>query len=58
VSITDAGREKREEAQRRWRAAQEGLNDVLGVPRVLALHALIDECLDLLSPVTEGATDE
>jgi DNA-binding MarR family transcriptional regulator len=58
VSITDAGREKRQEAQRRWRAAQEGINAALGVPRVLALHALIDECLDLLSPVTEGAADE
>ncbi len=58
VSITDAGREKRQEAQRRWRAAQEAINAVLGVPRVLALHALIDECLDLLSPATEGATDE
>lgn len=58
VRITDAGRDKRQEAQRRWRAAQEGINEVLGVPRVLALHALIDECLDLLSPVAQGETDE
>jgi DNA-binding MarR family transcriptional regulator len=50
VTATDAGREKRREAQRRWRVAQEAINTTLGVPRVLALHALIDECLELLSP--------
>ena len=46
---TDAGRDKRAEAQRRWRVAQEGVNAVLGPERVIALHALIDEamaCLD------------
>jgi DNA-binding MarR family transcriptional regulator len=57
VSVTDAGREKRTEAQRRWRVAQEGINQLLGVERVLALHALIDESLDLLSPAT-GVDDE
>jgi DNA-binding MarR family transcriptional regulator len=45
VSITEAGREKRAEAQRRWKAAQEGLNELLGVERVLALHDLIDGSL-------------
>jgi len=58
VSVTDAGRDKRQEAQRRWRTAQEGINELLGVRRVLALHALVDECLDLLSPAAEGASDE
>jgi DNA-binding MarR family transcriptional regulator len=57
VTATEAGREKRREAQRRWRAAQEALNELLGVSRVVALHALIDECMGLLSPVP-GATDE
>jgi DNA-binding MarR family transcriptional regulator len=57
VTATEAGREKRRDAQRRWRAAQEGINEVLGVPRVAALHALIDECMELLSPV-QGASDE
>ena len=57
VSATDAGREKRTEAQRRWRVAQEGINQVLGVERVLALHALIDESLELLSPLP-GVDDE
>jgi len=57
VSITDSGREKRAEAQRRWRVAQEGINQMLGVDRVLALHALIDESLERLSPLS-GAVDE
>lgn len=58
VTATEAGREKRREAQRRWRVAQEAINTTLGVPRVLALHALVDECMDLLSPVLPGEPDE
>lgn len=58
VTITDAGREKRQEAQRRWKAAQEGINALLGVERVLALHALIDDSLELLAPIENGAGDE
>lgn len=58
VSITQAGREKRQEAQRRWRVAQEAINDRLGVERVLALHALLDESLELLSPLGTGENDE
>jgi len=50
VVATDAGRDKRQEAQRRWRVAQESLNELLGVRRVLALHALIDECSERLAP--------
>ena len=57
VSVTDAGREKRQEAQRRWRVAQEGINQTLGPRRVVQLHALIDECMDLLSPL-DGDIDE
>ncbi len=45
VALTEAGRDKRTEAQRRWKAAQETLNDLLGVERVLALHELIDGSL-------------
>ena len=58
VNITPAGRDKRQEAQRRWRVAQEGINQTLGVERVLALHALIDEAMDLLSPLDTGEDDE
>ena len=54
VSATSAGREKRQEAQRRWRVAQEALNEKLGVRRVVALHALLDECQDLLADLPEG----
>ncbi len=57
VSITDSGREKRIEAQRRWRVAQEAINQILGVEQVLALHALIDASLERLSPLP-GADDE
>jgi hypothetical protein len=55
--VTDAGREKRREAQRRWRVAQESVNALLGAGRVVALHALVDECMELLSD-TQGAGDE
>jgi DNA-binding MarR family transcriptional regulator len=58
VSATPAGREKRQEAQRRWRVAQESLNQRLGAHRVVALHALLDECQDLLADVPEGELDE
>ena len=58
VNITPAGREKRQEAQRRWRVAQESINQTLGVERVLALHALIDESMDLLSPLESAEDDE
>jgi DNA-binding MarR family transcriptional regulator len=54
VSATPAGKEKRQEAQRRWRVAQESLNQRLGSTRVVALHALLDECQDLLADLPEG----
>ena len=58
VSVTEAGRDKRTEAQRRWKVAQQDLNRLLGVERVVALHALADEALQLLSPVESGDLDE
>ena len=58
VNITQAGREKRQEAQRRWRVAQENINAALGVERVMALHALLDECMPLLAPMEDGEHDE
>jgi DNA-binding MarR family transcriptional regulator len=54
VNVTAAGRDKRQEAQRRWRVAQEALNARLGLQRVVALHALLDECQDLLTDIPEG----
>ncbi|MFC5519635.1 MarR family winged helix-turn-helix transcriptional regulator [Polaromonas jejuensis] len=49
VAITPAGRAKREEARQRWKVAQESLNQLLGDGRVLALHRLINESLELLA---------
>ncbi|MEJ7928735.1 MarR family winged helix-turn-helix transcriptional regulator [Ramlibacter sp. AN1015] len=56
VEITPAGRDKRQQAQRHWRTAQEALNARLGTQRVVALHALIDECMALLE--STGDDDE
>lgn len=58
VSVTPAGREKRQEAQRRWRVAQEGINETLGPRRVVQLHALIDECMDLLTPADDVPAED
>ena len=61
VEITEDGRRKRAEAQRHRRTAQEKLNALLGVDRVLALHALVDESIALLGGLdetTEGERDE
>ena len=49
VTLTNAGREKRLQAQRHWKAAQLGLNVMLGNERVAALHLLVDESLALLA---------
>lgn len=57
ITLTDAGREKRRDAQRHWKVAQSRLNDTLGLQRVVALHTLADESLALLSPGTDGDTD-
>jgi DNA-binding MarR family transcriptional regulator len=50
IAITEAGRGKRQEAQRLWRIAQERLNKKLGATRVATLHKLLDEALALLTP--------
>jgi DNA-binding MarR family transcriptional regulator len=48
IRITDSGRAKHAEAQRRWKLAQTGVNQLLGAERVAALHTLIDDCTALL----------
>ena len=62
VAITPAGRAKREEARYRWKVAQDRLNQLLGATRVLTLHSLINESLELLTPIDvsadSGADDE
>ena len=51
VIITAAGVAKREEALLHWKAAQQNLNRLLGVERVLALHGVINEAMELLSAI-------
>lgn len=58
VRITDSGRDKRVDAQRRWRVAQESMNELLGADRVMALHALIDDSMALLEPSPPGDDDD
>lgn len=48
VVATDEGRALRAEAQRAWKRSQLALNEALGAERVVRLHALIDECMELL----------
>ena len=54
VVATEAGRAKRAEAQKAWKQAQLALNTRLGDDRVAALHALLDDCLQLL----DGTDDD
>lgn len=58
ISLTDAGREKRAEAKRHWRKAQDRLNEVLGLGSVAALHALIDKSMDKLEGLDDEFNDE
>ena len=48
VTATEAGRSKRDEAQRAWKRAQLALNERLGQQKVVQLHVLLDECLALI----------
>jgi DNA-binding MarR family transcriptional regulator len=56
VTITEAGRAKRSEGQRAWKKAQLAFNDKLGETRVVQLHALLDECLQLMAD--DGSTGD
>ena len=59
VHITEAGREKRREAQALWRVAQLSLNEMLGESTVVALHGLIDDCMErLVDPAPSPAPSE
>ncbi len=58
ISITEAGCEKRRDAQQHWKTAQTSLNRLLGMKRMLALHALIDESLELLASAANGDDNE
>jgi DNA-binding MarR family transcriptional regulator len=57
LSLSEAGRAKRAQAQRAWKAAQLGFNARLGSERVARLHALLDECVALMADGPDS-TDE
>lgn len=54
VTITAAGRAKRAVAERHWKAAQQHLNQRLGLERIAALHELVDESLQRLCPADDA----
>jgi DNA-binding MarR family transcriptional regulator len=54
VTLTDAGRAKRAQAQREWKRAQIAFNARLGDARVVQLHALIEECLEALNDTAQA----
>ena len=54
ITITPAGRELRLSAQQHWKQAQTRLNRCLGLERVRALHALIDDSLELLAQADQA----
>jgi DNA-binding MarR family transcriptional regulator len=58
VTLTDAGRAKRAEAQRLWKQAQLSLNAALGDARVAQLHRLIDDSLAVLGASDDGESDD
>ena len=58
VTITDAGRQKRAEAKRKWKKAQEALNEALGISNVAALHTLIDQSMDKLTSLNAEVGNE
>lgn len=58
VEATEVGRAKRAEAQRAWKQAQLALNVRLGIRRVAALHALIEDCMKRLSQVEADAAGD
>jgi DNA-binding MarR family transcriptional regulator len=58
IEATASGRDKREEAKRSWKQAQLALNARLGPKRVVAIHAVLDDCLArLVQQETGSAVD-
>jgi DNA-binding MarR family transcriptional regulator len=49
IRITESGRAKQAQAQRRMRAAQRSMDEKLGVRRMAELKALMDESLGILA---------
>ncbi len=58
IEATPEGHAQRAQAQKAWKDAQQALNRRLGVARVAALHALLDDCLALLDEPDRSPPDE
>ncbi|HEY1089914.1 MAG TPA: MarR family winged helix-turn-helix transcriptional regulator [Burkholderiaceae bacterium] len=58
VQITAAGRAMRGEIKADWKRAQLSINAALGDERVQRLHALLDECLELLREEAKAQSPE
>jgi DNA-binding MarR family transcriptional regulator len=54
ITITASGRAKRAEALAHWKVAQQQVNETLGLERVAALHALVDDALGRLDPTSDA----
>jgi DNA-binding MarR family transcriptional regulator len=52
LTLTEAGREVRQAAQRHWKNAQLELNGLLGPALVADLHGLLDQALAAFEPET------
>jgi DNA-binding MarR family transcriptional regulator len=50
IQITESGRAKQIQAQRRMRVAQRAMDEKLGARRMADLKALMDESIDILAP--------
>jgi DNA-binding MarR family transcriptional regulator len=57
IESTDTGRAKQQAARRHWKKAQLGLQERLGVDRLAALHALIDDGIALLGAEADEADE-
>ncbi|HSI57030.1 MAG TPA: MarR family winged helix-turn-helix transcriptional regulator [Ideonella sp.] len=49
LSLTDAGHQQWQQARPLWRTAQDSLNDTLGHQRVIDLHRLLEDSIEILS---------
>jgi DNA-binding MarR family transcriptional regulator len=49
IRITDSGRAKQAQAQRRLRMAQRSMDEKLGASRTIELKVLVDESIDILA---------
>jgi DNA-binding MarR family transcriptional regulator len=54
LQLTEAGRAKRQAMKGSWKRAQLSLNARLGDDKVARLHALLDECADIMRDKGRG----